>query len=370
MPYIFICFIVLFFSCGNSTPKEKNTDTPASVSTSPKDVKYIDDIKINSPEKQENFRFHDPLHLSFTSKGGLETDSVQIFLNGRNIGTTGKGTQSFDYTIPTDKVGTSTLKVVTFHPDHKRSIATQSIVIKPDKAPRKYTYEIVKTLSHDPKAYTQGLVYQDGFMYESTGQYGESGIRKTDMNTGKILSTLNIDSKFFGEGITIYGDKIYQLTWTSHKGFVYDVKSFSLESTFNYSTQGWGITTMGEKLIMSDGSNKLFHIAPSSFNVIQETEVYDNNGPVTRLNELEYIDGLIWANVWMQDRIVLIDPNSGEIKGEVDLSRILTAEEKNRLGDSDNVLNGIAWNPEKKTVYVTGKRWSKMFELKIKGQAE
>lgn len=370
MPYLFICIVLLLFSCGNNPSEKKTAAPPVPAGTPKENIKYVNGIKIETPAKQENFRFHDPVNLSFTAKERFEVDSAHIFLNGKQIGTTGKGIQTFNFTVPTSKVGPSTLKVTVFHPDNKRSISTQTIVVKPDKAPRKYTYDVVKTYTHDPKAYTQGLVYQDGFLYESTGQYGESGIRKTDMNTGKILSTLNIDSKFFGEGITIYKDKIYQLTWTSRKGFIYDVKSFSLESTFNYNTQGWGITTMGEKLIMSDGSNKLFHIAPSSFNVIKETEVYDNNGPVDRLNELEYIDGLIWANVWMQDRIVLIDPESGEIKGEIDLSRILSPNERNNLGDSDNVLNGIAWNPGKKTVYVTGKRWPKMFELKIRGQAK
>lgn len=239
--------------------------------------------------------------------------------------------------------------------------------IKPAEAPVKCSYEVVKALPHDSKAYTQGLVYQDGYMYEGTGQYGESTVRKIDIKGEKILSVLSIDGQYFGEGITIFKDKIYQITWRSRKGFVYDLKTFSLESSFEYNSEGWGITTAGDHLIMSDGSNKLYHIAPSTFNVIREMEVYDHNGAVEQLNELEYVDGLVWANVWLTDRIVAIDPETGVVKYELDMSGLLTAAERERLDDEDDVLNGIAWNPEKGTFYLTGKRWPKMFEVKIKG---
>lgn len=363
MPYLFLIVAVFFFSCNREA--EKKTATEQMTPSTKEEVKYVNSIEITSPAKQENFRFRDRLTLTFNSKERFEIDSAHIFLNGKPIGTTDKDIRSFTYTLPADKTGSSTLKVIAFHPGCKRGVATRTVVVKPDKAPHRYAYEIVKTYPHDPKAYTQGLIYHDGFMYESTGQYGESGIRKTDMSNGQVLSALNIDSKYFGEGITIYGDKIYQLTWTARKGFVYDLKTFSLESTFNYNTQGWGITTLGDRLVMSDGSHKLYHIAPQSFNVLREIEVYDHNGPVGRLNELEYIDGLIWANVWMQDRIVLIDPESGEVKGDLDLSRLLPVTERKQLDDSDDVLNGIAWNPQQGTVYVTGKRWPKMFEIKI-----
>lgn len=366
MPYIYLFIVFFLFSCGGPGPKEKAAASTVTTSPPPKEVKYVNSIKITSPSKNEDFRFHERINLRYTSKDRFPIDSVQIYLNGKQIGSTGKNEGSFSLELPAEKAGTSVLKIIAFYPEKKKSTAVQSIIVKPDQTPHKYNYEIRKTYAHDPQAYTQGLVYQDGFMYEGTGQYGESGIRKIDMNTGDILSTLNIDSKFFGEGITIFGDKIYQLTWTSRKGFIYDLQTFTLESTFHYDTQGWGLTTMDNKLIMSDGSHKLYQISPSSFSVVKEVEVYDYNGPVERLNELEYIDGLVWANVWMQDRIVLIDPESGEVKGELDLSDLLSKAERNRLDDSDDVLNGIAWNPEKGTVYLSGKRWPKLFEIKIK----
>lgn len=365
MPYFCLIIALVFFSCNREAEKKTTTVTTVQPATSEK-VKYVNSVEITSPAKKETFKFHDKLTLAFDSKERFPVDSAHIFLNGKYIGTTGKDIKSFTYTLPTDKTGNSTLKIVVFHPGHKRGVATRTVIVKPDKAPRQYAYEVVKTYPHDPKAYTQGLIYHDGFMYESTGQYGESGIRKSDINNGQVLSALNIDSKYFGEGIAIYGGKLYQLTWTARKGFVYDLKTFSLESTFNYNTQGWGLTTLDNCLLMSDGSHKLYHIAAPSFNILRETEVYDHNGPVERLNELEYIDGLVWANVWMQDRIVLIDPESGEVKGELDLSRLLPAADRRELDDNDDVLNGIAWNPKTGTVYVTGKRWPKMFEIKIK----
>lgn len=361
--YYIICSLLLI-SCNNRTTG-RETDAgimPPAVPAS--GTKYVNGIQFASPAANTTFSYHDPIRIAFGTKERFPADSVQIFWNGGKIATAGAGATEYDYRIPATRTGRNTIKLVAFHPDNKRSVANLTVIVKPDRAPEKLRYKIVREYPHDPKAYTQGLVYEDGILYESTGQYGESGIRKQEMKSGKILSALSIDNRLFGEGIALLNDKIYQLTWTSGKGFIYDLKTFSLESTFTYNTQGWGITTIGDKLVMSDGSNKLYHIAPSSFDIIKEVEVYDHNGPVRNLNELEYIDGLVWANVWMQDRIVMIDPVTGEVRQELDLSRLLSGAERARLNDSDDVLNGIAWNPEKGTVYVTGKRWPKLFEIK------
>ena len=366
MPYFYLLIIFLLFSCRNT--KTKTTDPKGTqVTVAPKnEVKYVNSIKITSPVKNQEFRFHEKTTFSYKTKERFPVDSAHLFLNGKKIATLRKDIFTFDGEIPAQKTGNNTLKIIAFHPEDKRGVASINFLVKPDKAPRKYRYEVVKVYAHDPKAYTQGLIYQDGFLYESTGQYGESGIRKSDMKTGKLLSALNIDSQLFGEGITIYNDKIYQLTWTSRKGFIYDLKTFTLESTFQYNTQGWGITTVDDKLVMSDGSHRLYQVSPAGFSVMKEVEVYDFNGPVQNLNELEYIDGRVWANIWMEDRIVMIDPESGEVEGELDMSKLLSSAERSQLDDSDDVLNGIAWNPEKKTVYVTGKRWTKMFEIQVK----
>lgn len=369
MPYLyyFVC-VILLYSCGGNSSRQKDSgNTEIAISTLPKEeVKYVNSIKLTSPEKNKLYSFGEEITVHFENKDRFPIDSVVISLNGYEIVKSGKDTNHFRFRIPEGKTGNTVIKVTTWHPDQKRGSASVNIRLKPAEAPVKYTYDILKIYAHDPKAYTQGLLYQDGYMYEGTGQYGESSIRKIDMKTGNILSVLNIDNQLFGEGITIYKDKIYQITWRSGKGFIYDLKTFTLESTFKYNSEGWGITTAGDHLIMSDGTNKLYHIAPSDFNILKEVEVYDHKGEVTQLNELEYVDGLVWANVWLTNRIIAIDPETGVVKAELDMSDLLSPAEKAKINDKDDVLNGIAFNPEKKTFYLTGKRWPKMFEIKMK----
>lgn len=366
--YYLICLILLY-SCGGNNAAKSKESAEANVAAAKKDeVKYVNSIKLTSPEKNRMYNFGEEIQIGFENKDRFPVDSSVIYMDGHEIAKLGKDSSHYTFRIPDRKVGNTTIKVVAWHPENKRGVASVTIRVKPAEAPKQLDYEVVKVYPHDPKAYTQGLIYQDGYMYEGTGQYGESSIRKIDMKNGNILSVLSIDSQLFGEGITIYKDKIYQITWRSRKGFIYDLKTFTLESTFQYNSEGWGITTAGDHLIMSDGSNKLYHIAPSTFNIIKEVEVYDHNGEVTQLNELEYIDGLVWANVWLTDRIVVIDPETGVVKAELNMPNLLSAADKALTDDKDDVLNGIAWNPEKQTFYVTGKRWPKMFEIKVKIQ--
>ncbi|MEG0795864.1 MAG: glutaminyl-peptide cyclotransferase [Odoribacter sp.] len=365
--YYIICLGVMCSCAGANNKNKEKVTTETTVNTSEKDeIKYINSIKLTSPEKNKLYSYNEDISIHFESKDRFPIDSAIIYINGQKIAGSEKNVETFVYRLPEGKTGNTAIKVIAYHPENKRGIATTIIRLKPDKAPILYNYDVIKTYPHDPKAYTQGLIYRDGFIYEGTGQYGESSIRKSDIQTGKILSILNIDNQLFGEGITIYKDKIYQITWRSRKGFIYDLKTFTLESTFQYNSEGWGITTAGDELLMSDGSNKLYHITPTTFNITQEIEVYDNNGEVNQLNELEYVDGLIWANVWLTNRIVAIDPTTGAVKAELDLSNLLSPADKAQTDDKDDVLNGIAWNPEKKTFYLTGKRWPKMFEIKIK----
>lgn len=362
--YYLIC-IVLLCSCGGNTAKQKAKEESPVVATRSDEIRYVNSLKITAPEKNALYNFGEEVVINFTHKDRFALDSSVITINGNEVARLGKDVTSYTYRLPEGKVGTLSIKITAWHPENKQGTASTVIRVKPGQAPQKYNYKVLNVSAHDPAAYTQGLIYQDGYMYEGTGQYGESAIRKIDMKTGKVLSVLSIDSHLFGEGITIYGDKIYQITWRSHKGFVYDLKTFTLESTFEYATEGWGLTTAGNHLIMSDGSNKLFHIAPANFTIIKEVEVYDHNGEVTQLNELEYVDGLVWANVWLTDRIIAIDPETGVVKAEVDMSGLLPAADKAQTNDKDDVLNGIAWNPEKNTFYVTGKRWPKLFEITL-----
>jgi glutamine cyclotransferase len=225
-----------------------------------------------------------------------------------------------------------------------------------------YTYNIVNTYPHDPDAFTQGLVFEDGILYEGTGRFGHSTLRRVELETGAILQIRDLADQFFGEGITIYGDRIIQLTWQSNVGFVYDKNSFELLREFNYSTEGWGITRDGEHLIMSDGTSTLHFFDPQTFEEISQLEVFDNNGPVTRLNELEYIQGEIYANIWQTDRIARISPETGRVVGWVDLEGLLTAEDRSEPVD---VLNGIAYDAETDRLFVTGKLWPTLFEIEL-----
>jgi glutamine cyclotransferase len=225
-----------------------------------------------------------------------------------------------------------------------------------------YSYDIVNTYPHDPDAFTQGLVFEDGFLYEGTGLLGRSTLRRVELETGAILQIRGLPDQFFGEGITVYGDKIIQLTWQSNVGFVYDKNSFDLLQQFNYSTEGWGITHDGERLIMSDGTSKLHFLDPQTFEEIGQLAVFDDNGPVTRLNELEYVQGEIYANVWQTDRIARISPATGRVVGWIDLEGILTAEDRSEPVD---VLNGIAYDADTDRLFVTGKLWPKLFEIDL-----
>ena len=225
-----------------------------------------------------------------------------------------------------------------------------------------YTYEIINTFPHDRNAFTQGLVFEDGVLYEGTGLYGRSTLRKVELETGSILQMHKLSAEFFGEGITIYGDNIIQLTYKENVGFVYNKYTFELLRTFNYPTEGWGITHNGRQLIMSDGTPTLYFINPETFEQVSRIRVYDRNVPVWRLNELEYVEGQIYANVWGTERIARIAPETGRVLGWIDMKGLLTQQDYSRTVD---VLNGIAYDQKSGRLFVTGKLWPKLFEIKL-----
>jgi len=225
-----------------------------------------------------------------------------------------------------------------------------------------YTYKVVNTYPHDQNAFTQGLVFEDGALFEGTGLYGHSTLRRVELETGDILQIHELPAQFFGEGITIYGSKIIQLTWKSGVGFIYDKDSFELLREFDYPTEGWGITHDGERLIMSDGSSILHFLEPETLEEIGRIEIYDNDGPVTGLNELEYVQGEIYANVLQTDHIARIAPQTGEVIGWIELEGLLGSEDRT---ESIDVLNGIAYDAINNRLFVTGKLWPKLFEIEL-----
>ena len=227
---------------------------------------------------------------------------------------------------------------------------------------RGYTYKIINSYPHDRQAFTQGLVYEDGVLYEGTGRNGYSELRKGELQTGKVLQTYELSEEFFGEGITVYGDKIIQLTYLSNVGFVYKKETFELIRKFNYSTPGWGITNDGKYLIMSDGTQKLYFLDPETFRQVRHIEVYDRGVSVWGLNELEYVKGQIYANVWPTERIARISPKTGRVIGWIDMRGLLTKQDYRMEVD---VFNGIAYDRKKDRLFVTGKFWPKLFEIKL-----
>jgi glutamine cyclotransferase len=223
-----------------------------------------------------------------------------------------------------------------------------------------FGYKIVNTFPHDPQAFTQGLEFHDGYLYEGTGLKGKSSLRRVELRTGRILQIHRLPSEYFGEGITILGDKLYQLTWQNGVCFVYDRRAFRQITQFRYDGEGWGLTNDGKHLIMSDGSEVITFRAPDTFAEVRRITVRAQGKPVKNLNELEYIEGEIWANIWYSDIIARIDPSTGIVKAWVDLEGLPVP---NR--DIEAVLNGIAYDRQNKRIFVTGKNWSKLFEIEL-----
>lgn len=255
------------------------------------------------------------------------------------------------------------------NPDANNGTSTEPAVA--DNAPAIINYQLINTYPHDAGAFTQGLVWYNNHLVEGTGQYGESNVRHVDLATGKVSKEVKNDKEIFGEGVTILNGKIYQLTWQNKKAFVYDVSTFKLLNEFPINTgtkEGWGITHNGTELIVSDGSSNLYFLNPTTFQETKRIGVTDAMGPRGNLNELEYINGFVYANIWQTDDIVKIDPNSGQIVG-----RLNFADLKSKAGITSNpmdakapeVLNGIAYDSAGKRLFITGKYWPKLFEIKL-----
>jgi glutamine cyclotransferase len=226
-----------------------------------------------------------------------------------------------------------------------------------------YTYEVIHTFRHDRSAFTQGLVFLDGQLLESTGLYGQSSLRRVELQTGQVLQQVTVPAQYFAEGLALFDGKLFQLTWQNQKGFVYDAETFKTQKEFNYTGQGWGLTTDGHFLILSDGTERLRFLDPVTFEEKRSVSVLARGHGVARLNELEYIKGEVFANVWGTQYVVRIDPTTGTVLGVIDFTGLLSAEDRDYTTD---VLNGIAYDAKGDRLFVTGKRWPKLFEVRLK----
>jgi glutamine cyclotransferase len=226
-------------------------------------------------------------------------------------------------------------------------------------SPTIYTYKIVKTYPHDISAFTEGLVFDNGVLYESTGEYGFSSLRRVNLDNGNVQQQVLLPPSYFGEGLTVVNGSLVQLTWQNNTGFIYDKETLGLQGNFSYSTEGWGLTYNGGKLIMSDGTSNLTFLDSVTFQKVGQLSIHDANMPVTNINELEYVNGDVYANIWLQQKIAIINPQTGQVKGWIDLTGIYQSDDPNA------VLNGIAYDSQTNRLFVTGKNWSNLYEIKL-----
>ncbi|MCU0462044.1 MAG: glutaminyl-peptide cyclotransferase [Bacteroidales bacterium] len=320
-------------------------------------------IKMTMPEENAEFKLGDSVRVVLEPENiNQQPDSIILTFDGKHVATL--KSVPWEYQIPSSSTtftGRKPVKATAFKNGNAKAVV-RLIIVYSDKPPKRYGYKVIHTFPHDKDAFTQGLFFSNGVLYEGTGQQTGSTLREVELTTGKVIRQLNLSSDLFGEGITLYNNRIYQVTWQSKVGFVYERSTFRQINKVYYQSEGWGLTTIDDRIVMSDGSNVLYFYEPESFTVLSRVEVYDDERKVDSLNELEYINGEIWANLWMKNLIARIDPASGKVTGYIDLKGILTDP------DTDtgvNVLNGIAFDSENNRIFVTGKNWPKLFEIRV-----
>lgn len=348
-PVVFILsLLITFFSCSSSSSKRPRK--PVSTIT-------IQPVK-------NNYVWGDQVSAEVNTKlRDGELKSVQLFYNGELI----KESAETDFT--SDKVTLNTLGTVTFQADAEKTDGLKNsrskiLTVLSNEAPKQMSYQVIENYPHLLTSYTQGLEYYKGYLYEGTGENGHSKLMKVDISTGKPVKSVDMDDKYFGEGITILNDKIYQLTYHAKKGFVYDLNSFAVIDSFTYpSAEGWGLTNDATNLIMSDGTNILTWLDPNNFSVVKKLQVANDRGLMNNLNELEYIDGIIYANIYTTNFIVTVDVSTGKVLEEIDMSGLI--DMYHRQGDRIDYLNGIAYDSEHDKMYVTGKLYPRLFEVKF-----
>ncbi len=305
-------------------------------------------------------KLEENIDLVLQNKENKTIDSVLYYINEKRVGSV-MGNEKLSFSLKNQKLGNQTIKAIVYF-EGKNIDITSGFSIYASNEPKILNYIIVNTYPHDINAYTQGFEFYNGTLLEGTGQYKESTLRKTDYKTGKVTEQIKLDDNYFGEGITVLKDKIYQLTWKEKTGYIYDAKTFKLEKTFSFETEGWGITNDGEKLYMSDGSEKIYILDPITLKVVDYISVYTAGSKIDSINEMEWVNGKIWANVYQKDVIAIINPKTGAVENVINCADLKTKVTQHPEID---YFNGIAYNPSTKTYFVTGKNWDKTFEIKL-----
>ncbi|WP_329805740.1 glutaminyl-peptide cyclotransferase [Flavobacterium facile] len=325
-------------------------------------------FSIASKDLKQVYKPNESVNLSVENAENTTIDSVVYYSNDIKLGTSANN-KIINFKLDKLQFGVQDIKAVVYYEGQNVECLTSFELIS-NITPKLYEtkdYTILNTYNHDSNAYTQGLEFYNGTLLEGTGQNGESTLRKTDYKSGNVSKSIPLSPDYFGEGITVFNGKIYQLTWKNKVGFIYNADTFVQEKTFNYfaDIEGWGLTHNDKHLIMSDGTNKIYFLNPETQKLARSINVYSDTNAISELNELEWIDGKIWANIYQKDAVVIINPENGAVEAVIDFSALKTKNKKT-LSEGDQVLNGIAFNPTTKTVFVTGKDWDKMFEIKLK----
>ncbi len=336
--FLTIIFLtVLLGSCGSNSEQRKS------------------DFKLKSNAKKNTISNNETLIINLENPKKHIVDSVTYTLNGQNV--------SQNVNLKNAKLGRQTIKASVYFNGQMQNTSL-NIIILSSVSPNIYSFKVINEYPHDIASYTQGLEFYNGELYESTGQLGKSKLRKVNYKTGEILKNIDLPREYFGEGITILNDNVYLLTWQSGIGFVYDIDSFEKTSSFKYgkSKEGWGLCNHDGKIFKSDGTEKIWELDSNTLAEKEYIQAYTNKGKIGNINELEWINGKIYANRYQKNGVAIINPKNGAIEGVVDFSSLKNKVKQHATLD---VLNGIAYNPDTKTVFVTGKHWDKLFEVKI-----
>ncbi|PTR00923.1 glutamine cyclotransferase [Mucilaginibacter yixingensis] len=320
-----------------------------------------------SPEMGTTYKTGDAIPVKLQYPSDVKPDSVVYLLDSVRFAST-KDSAGIKLKTDTMRLGSRLITAKLYQGGKAEEVST-NFMLYPSKAPEELAYKVDKVFPHDTSSYTEGLLYQDGFLYESDGgregeDAGRSSLRKVNVETGKPVLKVDGDPKVFSEGISIVGDKLIQLTYTEKLGYVYDKNTFKLLKTFtnNVGYEGWGMCYDGHKLYMDDSTNRVWFLNPETYAATGFIDVYDDKGPVNQINELEMIDGKLWANIYQTDTIIVIDPKTGAVLQSIDLSKLYPQAQRAPNAD---VLNGIAWDPQGKRLFITGKKWPKLYQISV-----
>ena len=346
--FLFLAAAALAYGCGSCNKTDKGAN-----------------ITI-SPDAGTSYKSGDPVAIKISYTADIKPDSIVYLLDSVRVAS------KKDSSVVSLKTDTLSLgpRVITakVYQGGKSLEASTNIVLVAPKAPEEYTYKVEKVYPHDTSAYTEGLLYKDGYLYESTGTPGHSDLRKVELETGKVIQRAKLDAKYFGEGSAIIGDKIVMFTYREKVGFVFDKNTFKLLNTFtnNVGVEGWGVTFDGNKMYLDDSTNRIWFLDKNDYHSTGYIDVYDDKGQIDMVNELEYIDGKLYSNVYTKDTILVINPKTGAVEQRVDMKNLWPLKDRpSGYNNDENVLNGIAWDEKGKRLFVTGKKWPHLYQVKF-----